>query len=131
MNLNSFDYDALKGHCTLLIASSGSGKTRLIKEILFKLKDDVPSVVLLCPTALQNRDFDGIIPDPAIITNLSGGRIVQKLSRLFKRQEEVVVVYNKVNDISILRDMAEKLDIEDDTIKGLCEIVKEYTKTRD
>ena len=83
--MNTFDYNKLVGYCTVLVGASGSGKSRIIKEILYRVKDSVPAAVVFCPTANQNRDFEGLIPPAAIITNLSGGRIVQKLARLFKR----------------------------------------------
>ena len=66
-------------HTVLLIGSSGSGKTCLLREILFKLKDKIPSGVLFSPTDEQNEDFKGIIPRAAVISNLDGGRLVKKL----------------------------------------------------
>ncbi len=51
LNVNSFEYTDLLGFCTILIGSSGSGKSRLIKEIMYRLKDHIPSGVVLCPTA--------------------------------------------------------------------------------
>ena len=35
LNINSFDYNELKGYATILIGSSFSGKSVLIKEILY------------------------------------------------------------------------------------------------
>jgi len=39
LNVNSFDFNRLINHCTILIASSYSGKSFMIKDILYKMKD--------------------------------------------------------------------------------------------
>jgi hypothetical protein len=51
LNINSFDLKQLIGMCTLLIGSGGSGKSVLIREIMFKMKNSIPNAVVLCPTA--------------------------------------------------------------------------------
>ncbi len=88
MQVNTFQYETMLNRCTLVIGNSGSGKTYMIREILFKLKDRIPNGVLFSPTDEQNEDFKGIIPRAAVISNLDGGRLVKKLQRIFKRQEE-------------------------------------------
>jgi hypothetical protein len=51
LNINSFDFNRLINHCTILIASSFNGKSVLIKDILYKLKDQIPIGILFSPTA--------------------------------------------------------------------------------
>ena len=51
LNINTFDYGDLIGYCTVLIGSSGSGKSRLIKEIMYRVRESIPSGIVLCPTA--------------------------------------------------------------------------------
>ena len=94
LNINTFEYADLVGYCTLLVGSSGSGKSRLIKEIMYKVRELIPAGLVLCPTADQNGDYDDILPRLAIISNLNGGRLINKLNKLFKRQEEQVALYN-------------------------------------
>jgi len=61
---------------------------------MYKLHEDIPSGMVLCPTAEQNGDYKDLVPPIAIISNLSGGRLIHKLNKLFKRQEEQVSIYN-------------------------------------
>lgn len=51
LNINKFDYSRLIGKCTVLVGQSNSGKSRIIKEIMYRIKDDIPSAVVMCPTA--------------------------------------------------------------------------------
>lgn len=130
MNINTFSYENLVNRCTLVIGNSGSGKTYLIREMLFKLKDKIPNCVLFSPTNEQNEDFKGIIPSAAVISNLDGGRLVKKLQRIFKRQEEQVAVYNKVNDLAVLQVLARKLSVQDEVVDGLRDLLAEYESTK-
>ena len=50
MQVNAFQYENMINRCTLVIGNSGSGKTYMIREILFKLKDRIPNGVLFSPT---------------------------------------------------------------------------------
>ena len=113
-----------------MIGSSGSGKTYLLREILFKLKDKVPNCVLFSPTDEQNEDFKGIIPRAAVISNMDGGRLVKKLQKIFKRQEEQVAIYNKVNDLDVLKTLARKLSVQDEVVDGLRALLREYESTK-
>ena len=51
LNINSFDFNRLINHCTILIGSSFSGKSVMIRDILYKLKDHIPIGILFSPTA--------------------------------------------------------------------------------
>lgn len=51
LNINSFDFNRLINHCTILIASSYSGKSIMIRDILYKIKDKIPIGILFCPTS--------------------------------------------------------------------------------
>lgn len=41
--------------------------------------------IVLCPTANQNEDYKGLVPNEAVISNLNGTRLVQKLNKVYKR----------------------------------------------
>jgi Ni2+-binding GTPase involved in maturation of urease and hydrogenase len=73
------------GLCTILIGASGSGKTKMVSELLYRFKDRVPSVIVFCPTNDQNQAYTNIVPDSAIIRELGGGRLISKITRIFKR----------------------------------------------
>ncbi len=130
LNINTFDYGDLVGYCTVLIGSSGSGKSRLIKEIMYRVREQIPAGIVLCPTADQNGDYKDLLPKQAIISNLNGGRLINKLNKIFKRQEEQVSIYNQVNDIAVLKSLARKLEVQDEAVNGLEQIISEYSRTR-
>lgn len=90
---------------TILFGASDSGKSTILIEILFLLKDYVPNIFLFAPTAESNKAFDDIIPAPLIYKNVE----IPILEEIYKRQQAATKIYNTVNDLSSLRKLFERV----------------------
>ena len=84
---------------TILFGASNSGKSTILLEILYLLKDKVPNIFVFSPTADNNNTFAGIVPEPLIFKELD----IPKLNDIYKRQQASTKIYNTVNDIKILK----------------------------
>ena len=59
-------YDYFLNKTTILFGATNSGKTTILLEMLYLLKDKIPSIFVFCPTSDSNKSFEGIVPDPFI-----------------------------------------------------------------
>lgn len=46
-----------------MYGESGTGKSTIILDILYKIKDKIPTCVVISPTEDQNKTYEDIIPD--------------------------------------------------------------------
>jgi len=83
---------------TLIIGPTGSGKSALTQHILNSLRNTVPVVIVACPTAVMNGDYNGIIPEQCTYDDLTKPLI----QRIFQRQENVVEMYTRVHDLTYI-----------------------------
>ncbi len=90
---------------TFLYGASDSGKSTILREILFLIKDDVPLISVYCPTAESNDAYSGIVPDRLINLNAS----VDKIKSTYVRQQAATKLYNNVNRMSVLRSLFMKI----------------------
>lgn len=84
---------------TLIIGPSGSGKSALTQHILNSLRDVIPLIMVACPTAALNGDYNGVAPEQCIYDDLTK-TLIQKI---FQRQQGVVEMHQLVNDAKHLK----------------------------
>ena len=70
---------------TLFLGQSGQGKSFLIVDTLFKLKDDIPNIIVICPTESQNNTYKGIVPPECIIEDVNSTSLIRKLTSIYNR----------------------------------------------
>lgn len=98
----------------ILYGSSGSGKSMIIRDILYILKDHIPNVLVIAPTNHLNKSFDDIIPTQLIFPEVTE----ELIQNVFKRQKAIVKLYNMVNDIKKLENIYNKISQQNEqTIK--------------
>ncbi len=98
----------------ILYGSSGSGKSMIMRDILYILKDHIPNVLVIAPTNHLNKSFDDIIPSQLIFPDVTE----ELIQNIFKRQKAVVKLYNMVNDLNKLEHIYNKIaQIQDNQIK--------------
>lgn len=85
----------------VLFGESGSGKTQYVKDILYRLKDIVPNVILFSGSESQNKDFEGII-QRAWIHDTCESEILKKI---FDRQKMATEVYKQANNIDTITEL--------------------------
>jgi stage III sporulation protein SpoIIIAA len=50
--VNKYDYKNIINKTTILIGRSQSGKSVLIRDVLYNIKDEIPVCLVICPTEL-------------------------------------------------------------------------------
>ena len=50
--VNKFDYKTLIGGSTILIGGSRTGKSYIIRDILYNIKELIPVCLVICPTEM-------------------------------------------------------------------------------
>ena len=94
---------------TILYGVTGTGKSTLCRYILSIIRPHVPNIIVICPTAAENKDYDDIAPHMCIFTTIQPNT----LSDIYERQKAATSAYNISNDINILTRLFEKCrDIE-------------------
>lgn len=90
---------------TILFGASNSGKSTILIEILYLLKDHVPNIFVFAPTAESNNAFDNIVPSPLVYKNVE----INILKEIYKRAQAATKIYNTVNNLTCLRILFEKV----------------------
>lgn len=97
---------------TILFGASDTGKTTILLEMLYLLKDQVPNIFVFAPTADANNAFTGIVPSPLIFTEVD----IAKVTAIYERQQSATKTYNLVNNIKSLKKLFDR--IADDDIRA-------------
>lgn len=85
LELGTFNFKDLVGFTSLFIGQSLSGKSFLMKDILFHLKEYIPNIIVISPTERQNKGFSDIVPNECIIKDVTREKLISKISRVFTR----------------------------------------------
>lgn len=97
--------DIYKDKIILLYGKTDSGKSTILLEILYLLKEIVSIPIVFSPTNHADREFDDIIPDVFIYKDVD----IEKLEEIWCKQEERTIIYDIANDISILKSLFDKI----------------------
>lgn len=103
--LFSKHYSYFLNKSIILYGSSGSGKSMIMRDILYILKDHIPNILVIAPTNHLNKSFDDIIPSQLIFPDVTE----ELIQNIFKRQKTVVKLYNMVNDFNRLETIYTKI----------------------
>jgi molybdopterin-guanine dinucleotide biosynthesis protein len=98
------DYNNHLDKTTLIFGGTGSGKTTIIEEILYLLKDHVPNFLVLAPDT-SNSAYCKKLPMRCIKDDLTKAKLIQ----LWERQRNATRLYNTANDITILERVFKKI----------------------
>jgi hypothetical protein len=80
----------------LIYGRTGSGKSTILEDIIFNLKDIIPSIVVITSTNIDA--YSNIIPKQCIHKEVDQNLI----SKIVERQEAAVEHYKKLNNLDIL-----------------------------
>jgi hypothetical protein len=117
----------------ILYGSSGSGKSMIMRDILYILKEHIPNILVIAPTNHLNKSFDDIIPSQLIFPDVTE----ELIQNIFKRQKTVVKLYNMVNDFGRLEIIYNKLaqsndmQIKNKIVQSYNDIKSKYQKNDD
>lgn len=85
---------------TLIFGGTGSGKTTVIEEILYLLKDYVPNFMVIAPRT-SDAAYRRKLPSRCIKEDFTK----ERLQKLWNRQYYATQLYNTANDINILESL--------------------------
>lgn len=88
----------------IIYGGSKSGKTIMLKDILFHLKDQVFYIIAIAGQEGQNHAYEGIIPPNAIYTKTD----VKFLEKLYERQEMATSKYDTATNLDILKKLYDR-----------------------
>jgi hypothetical protein len=89
---------------TLIYGETGTGKSVIIKDILFQLTKHVEQCIVFSAMEDQNGTYKGIVPSVAIHQKIDH----EILKEIWTRQEACATVYNKANDPAIIERLFNK-----------------------
>ncbi len=94
-----------KNKITLLYGSTGSGKSTILKDILYILKDEIAIVIAFCPTNFVSNDYEGLIPPNLIYREVD----LCQIQKIYQEQERRATYYKIANNASILSGIFNKI----------------------
>lgn len=93
-------------HTTVLYGASETGKTILVKWILFMLRLIIASGVVIAPTGAANKAYDGIIPKRCIKNKPTS----EDLRIILEKQKNATAIYNRANNLDTLRKLCNRIN---------------------
>ena len=111
----------------VLYGASGTGKSTVVGDILFSLREQVPQILVICPTDRTNKTYSsGLVPKPLIHYNVTE----KLLNLIWNRQDALAIVYRKANNIKVMKKLIDRLNLPflNDTIRKINEKLLLYEK---
>lgn len=96
--------DAFLDKMTVIFGATNTGKSVVTVDILHKLAMSADQIVVISPTNAQNRTYTGVVPAPLIWPKLTG----ELLDNLWERQEAMKAIYNRANNLDVLKTMFDR-----------------------
>jgi len=97
-------YNFLNKSC-MYYGLSGTGKTVLINDFMFRMKELFPKVIVFAPTNQEKHDYDGIVPTPLIYEDFT----LDDIRELYAHQKAAAQVYNNANNLKVLNGLFDKV----------------------
>ena len=109
---------------TALFGPSETGKTTIIREILFLLKDVIPILVVIAPSDQSNEAYSSVVPPQCIHDDFN----IDVIKKVYERQKIACKVYNDVNRLELLMSLFKMVPNKDKEIKLIHIINSKFTK---
>ena len=103
------NYKIFKDKSTVIYGASDTGKSTVIKNILFALKDKIHQIIVFVGNEDCFQSYNTIVPHPLIHRRITK----EILERIWKRQEALMYAFNRANNPAILKNIC--LRISDNT----------------
>ena len=101
-----FDHKLFVDRLTIFLGASGSGKSTVMVHVLSAIKAYVDQIIVISPTDRQNHTYDcGMVPAPCIWYEITD----KLLNDIWDRQNALVNVYTRANNLNILRQLFNKI----------------------
>lgn len=99
------DPEMFKNRVILLYGETNSGKSTILKDILYILRNKVSIPIVFSPTDYINNSYQGIVP-PVLIYNEVN---VERVESIWDEQLKRALLYDRANDLDILFSLFNKV----------------------
>ncbi len=115
----SRDTNIYKDKVTLLYGDTCSGKSTILKDILYMLRDEVSIAIAFAPTDYIDKSFKNMIPEFLIFREVD----VDSLKSIWEAQKKRAKKYRTANNLNVLYSLFKKIASEQD--RNLAKIIVE------
>jgi hypothetical protein len=98
---------------TSLFGPSETGKTTIIREILFLLKDVIPMGIAIAPSDQSNESYTGILPGQCVHDDFD----ISIIERIYQRQKMACKIFNEANNIKNLMSLFRLIPTRDKELR--------------
>lgn len=110
--LDQFVIDAshVLDRTTVIYGESNTGKSCVIKDILFHIKDKIEQIIVIAPSDISNHSYEkSLVPKPCIHYKITS----ELLDNILQRQTALVAVYERANNLNVLESLFNKIPNSD------------------
>jgi energy-coupling factor transporter ATP-binding protein EcfA2 len=109
--------DLIMDRSAVIYGPSGSGKSKIIVDIMAALNPHVDQIIVISPTDAQNGTYskNDVVPTPLIHYKLDD----KLLETIWKRQEMLSAVYASANKVTVLSSLFNRLNLR--SVKDILE----------
>lgn len=119
-----FHYKTFLDRTSIYLGASGTGKSTVMVNVMYHLRDHVDQVIVISPTDRQNHTYDrGLVPFPCIHYTITD----TLLTNIWERQEALVAVMTQANNPKILQTLFDKIPSSDKFKTAVGEIKQKLT----
>lgn len=104
------DYKLFFNKTTLIFGQPETGKTTIVNEFLYLLKDHIPNIFVWAPTNASNNTYTGKVPSRCIKAEMT----VKGIEKLVTRQRNLAEVYQNSNNLEILSRLFSRVATEEE-----------------
>ena len=112
MSLEDIDLskDMFLDYLTVIYGESGSGKSTIIRDIMYLIRNDVNQVIVFAPTDPQNRSYSGNVEDDRLVPQCCIHTRINEsiLNNIWDRQEALCSTCKRANNYDILYSLASR-----------------------
>jgi len=118
------DYKNYLHRSTALFGPTETGKTVIIREILFLLKDVIPVAFAVAPSDQSNETYSSILPPQCIYDKFN----INIIKSIYQRQQIACKIFNRANNIPGLMSLFKLIDNTRKEQMIIMQIVSRYKK---
>lgn len=99
----------------LILGPSNTGKTISVRDIIYELKDEIPTFYFIVSESSKKQYEDAAQHEKLIKSDISK----KEFENMWKRQEESTEIYNKCHSLKNLKPIFDKFYPNDQTLKNV------------
>lgn len=112
-----FDQNNLLNKTIIIFGSSNSGKTTLVRDILYRIRHDLDTAFIISGTKNSSGSYDNILPEQFIFKSFNP----EWFNKYLERQKQASEIYRLANDMDTLKSLFKKISTSDQKQK-VCEM---------